>query len=193
MFSRFNTQEKQVFIGNILFIVCCAFYLAWWLSAFKPSGAAAAGNTGWLLIPASLSGLAGVIIIIQGITARTPSNKLLPVVYILLGGIAVFFILLAVTVLLFKRPATTELFLIVGWGMLVLAEINALFGLGLFSFKLSFGFILILCAAVIISLVCYILYFRLDSFAGYIDGMIPLILAALIMAGISGFMMISVR
>ena len=80
--------------------------------------------------------------------------------------------------------------MIVGWGMLALAEINALFGYGLFSRVRSVGFIVIMCAAVVISLVCYVLYYRLDRRAGYVDGMIPLILAALTMAGISYFMVI---
>ena len=188
MFSIFRTQEKQILAGNILFIVCCVFYLAWWLLAFKPSDAIKGMKTGWLLIPASVTGLLGVILIIRSILAKTLVKQLLSGGYILWGGIAAYIILLAVTVLLFKRPATSELILIVGWGMLALAEINALFGLELFSRKLSVVLMSLICAAVIISLICYILYYRLDGRAGYIDGMIPLLLAALVMAGISCFM-----
>ena len=191
MFSLLSAQGKQIFIGNVLFIICCAFYLAWWLLAFKPSGAIT--GTGWLLIPASLSGLLGVIIVLWGILAKTPENRLFPGSFILWGGIFLFFILLAVTVMLLKRPATSELFLIVGWGMLALAEINALFGMGLFSHRLSVGFILAIGAAIGVSLVCYVLYYHLDSNAGYIDGMIPLLLSALTMAGISCFMVIPAK
>ena len=180
-------QEKHIFIGNILFIVCCAFYLTWWLLAFKPSGAMTGIKTGWLLIPASITGLIGVILILRGIFAVTPANEFIRGRYILWGGIAAYLILLAVTVLLLKRPVTSELVLIVGWGMLVLAELSALFGAGLFSHKLSIGFLLIVCASIVTSLICYILYYRLDSRAGYIDGMIPLLLSALTMAGISFF------
>ncbi|MCL2479716.1 MAG: hypothetical protein FWF22_09445, partial [Treponema sp.] len=136
------------------------------------------------------SGLAGVVVALRGILAKTQANPLIGGRYILWGGIAVYLVLLAVTVILLKRPATTELILIVGWGMLVLAEINALFGSGLFSHRLSAGFIAVICAAVVISLVCYILYYHLDSWAGYIDGMIPLLLSALVMAAISCFMLI---
>jgi len=192
MLSFFNTQEKQIFMGNILFIVCCAFYLAWWLLAFNPSGAFDNIKTGWLLVPASIAGLAGVILIVQGMLqgmpAEKPVSQLLNSRYILWGGIALYLILLAVTVLLLKRPATMELILIVGWGMLALAEINTLFGIGLFSHALSAVIISLVCAAVVISLVCYTLYYHLDSRAGYIDGMIPLLLSALSMAIISGFM-----
>jgi len=37
-----------------------------------------------------------------------------------------------------------------------------------------------------------ILYYRLDSRAGYIDGMIPLLLTALTMVGISCFMVLRI-
>ena len=181
-------QQKQIFIGNILFIACCGFYLAWWLLTFKTYTESVAMRTGWLLIPASFTGLAGVVLILNGILAKAPAARLIPAGYILWGGIAAFIVLLAVTVWIFKRPATSELVLIVGWGMLALAEIDALFGAGLFSHKLSAGFFAVICAASVISLICYILYYRLDSRAGYIDGMIPLLLAALVMAGISCFM-----
>ena len=182
-----------MFIGNVLFIVCCAFYLAWWLIAFKPSSAVNGMKTGWLLIPASISGLAGVILNVQTILAENPAKHLLPGRFLLWGGIVVYLILLAITVLLLKRPVTSELFLIVGWGMLALAEINALFGTGLFSHKLSGAFLLIISAVVVISLVCYILYYRLDERSGYIAGMIPLLLSALTMAGISCCMVILKR
>ncbi|MCL2463282.1 MAG: hypothetical protein FWF44_11495, partial [Defluviitaleaceae bacterium] len=162
----------------------------WWLLAFKPAGAVTGMKTGWLLIPASIDGLAGVIFALLGIVAQTPDARLLPGIAILIGGVVLYFILLAVTVLLFKRPSTSELILIIGWGMLALAEVNALFGFGLFPRARSVGFIIIICAAVAISLVCYVLYYRLDRRAGYIDGMIPLLLAALTMAGISCAMVI---
>ena len=193
MLQLFHTQEKQMFIGNILFIICCAFYLEWWLLAFRPSGAINGIKTGWLLIPASIAGLAGVILILRLILAETTAKHLLPSRNILWGGVAVYLILLAITVLLLKRPATSELFLIVGWGMLALAEVNALFGTGLFSHKLSGAFLLVICAVVVISLVCYILYYRLDERSGYIAGMIPLFLTALTMAGISCCMVIVKR
>jgi len=188
MNSLFHMQEKQIFAGNLLFIACCGFYLAWWLLTFRTPDVVNGMKTGWLLIPASLSGLLGVVLILRSILAKTLVKQLLPSGYILWGGLIVYFILLGFTVLLLKRPATSELILIVSWGMLALAEINALFGSGLFSQRLSVGFLLLICVSVVISLICYILYYRLDSRAGYIDGMIPLLLTALTMVGISCFM-----
>ena len=87
-------------------------------------------------------------------------------------------VLLIVTYVFFHRPVTTELLLIVGWAMLALAEINALYGMDVFSRKTAVIFCLITAAAVLGSLVCYVLYYRLGNTAGYIDGIVPLVLAA---------------
>ena len=186
--SVLHAQEKLILAGNILLIICCAFYLAWWLAALRPSGAGGP-NTGWLLIPAAIAGLLGVVLALTGILSQSPALRLLPGSAILVGGFAAYVVLLVLTVRVLKRPATTELGLIVGWGMLALAEVNALYGSGVFTRRLSVGFLAVTGAAVVISLVCYILYYRLDSRAAYIDGMIPLLLAATTMAGISCFML----
>ena len=189
-------RERQIFIGDVLFVVCCAFYLAWWVLAFRPVGAAGgigsspAGElqTGWLLIPASFAGLWGVILIIWGVAMRKREVRLIPGLYILLGGVAAYFILLAVTALLFKRPATSELILITGFCMLMLAEVNALYGSGVFSRDTSVGLFILIGAVTVISLICYVLYFPLNgrsALAGYVDGMIPLLLAGLTTAGLA--------
>ena len=39
--------------------------------------------------------------------------------------------------------------------------------------------------AALISLICYVLYYNLGNTAGYIDGMIPLLMVALVMSGLS--------
>lgn len=94
-------------------------------------------------------------------------------------------VLLVVTYLFFKRPVTTELLLIVGWAMLALTEINALYGMTVFSRKTALIFCGITAGAALASLVCYVLYYRLGNMAGYIDGMIPLVLAAVVFAGLA--------
>ncbi|MCL1895989.1 MAG: hypothetical protein FWG03_05525 [Clostridiales bacterium] len=190
MFPLFQIPERQLFIGNILIIACCGFYLAWWLVTFRTSGAAAGMKTGWLLIPAVIAGLAGVILAIRsmGLLERVPGRQLFSSGYVLWGGLAAYLILLAITVLLLKRPPTSELLLIVGWGVLALTEINALYGCGLFSHKLSAGLLVVICAALAVALVCYIIYYRLDGLAGYIDGMVPLLLTIIVMAAIVCFM-----
>ena len=41
-------------------MVCCAFYLAWWLMAFKTNPIKGM-KTGWLLIPAFAADIAAVV------------------------------------------------------------------------------------------------------------------------------------
>lgn len=171
--------------GNLLLIVCCAFYLVWWILAFKPVGAVRGMKTGWLLIPAFASGLAAIILAVNGVQSASTGTALFPKGSLLWGAVATYFVLFAVTYLIFKRPVTTELFLIVGWAALALSEINALYGIGRFSHQLSLVFVVIIGVATLISLVCYVLYYNLGNYAGYFDGMVPLCMAVLVMAGIS--------
>ena len=183
--QNFNVSERQIFRGNILLIVCCAFYLAWWLLAFKPTGAIKGMKTGWLLIPAFAAGLAAIILAVKGIQSASVGAILFPSGLLFWGAVAAYLILLAVTRLFFHRQVTTELFLIVGWVGLALSEINVLYGMGRFSHGLSVVFAVVIGVAALISLVCYVLYYNLRDRTGYFDGMIPLFMVALVMAGIS--------
>ena len=181
----FSLSVKQIFGSNILLIICCAFYLAWWLLAFKPTGAIKGMKTGWLLIPAFAAGLVSIIFAVKGVQSAPVRATLFPNGLLLWGGVAAYFILLAVTYLLLKRPVTTELFLIVGWAMLALSEINALYGIGRFSHELAAIFAVIIGVVALVSLICYLLYFNLGDRAGYFDGMVPLLAVALVMGSIS--------
>lgn len=176
---------KRIFQSNLLLILCCAFYLAWWLLAFKPTGSIRGMKTGWLLIPAFAAGLAAIILAIKGIQSAPAGTALFPNGLLLWGGIALYFLLLAVTRLLWKRSVTTELILIVGWTILALSEINTLYGIGRFPHGLAVLFIVVIGAVALISLVCYVLYYNLGNRAGYFDGMVPLLLVALVSAGVS--------
>lgn len=164
--------------GNVLLILCCACYLLWWLIAFRPSGHLDTINTRWILIPAFALGLTSIFVTLYGIRKADIRQILIPKDWILWGGIGAYVVLLIVTYVFFHRPVTTELLLIVGWAMLALAEINALYGMDVFSRKTAVIFCLITAAAVLGSLVCYVLYYRLGNTAGYIDGIVPLVLAA---------------
>jgi hypothetical protein len=188
-----NKPAKQIFWGNILVIICCAFYLAWWILAFNPAGAKEGMETGWLLIPAFAAGLAGIILAVSGMRTSRAGAALFPKGVLLWGGIAAYFILWAVTGLLFKRQVTVELFLIVGWAVLALSELNALYGTGQFTHRLAIVFTVVVGAATVLSLVCYVLYYALGDWAGYIVGMVPLLSEALVMAGISVAMVVKKR
>jgi len=150
----------------------------WWLMAFKPEGAVTGMKTDWLLLPALAAGAFGVLMALRGIwlVAPEPGSRLFPGGAIIIGGIAAYVILLVVTLLILKRPVTTELFLIVGWGMLALSAVNALYAAGSFGHGISIVLVIIVFAVIAISLVLYVLYFRMEGASGYIGGMIPLLL-----------------
>ena len=180
---------KQFLAGNILLIFCCLFYLAWWLIAFKPEGAVKGFRSGWLLIPAAVCGLAAVILICRAISGTAKQERLMPVGLIFVIGVIVYFVLLAGTWFIMKRQVTTELFLIVGWAALASAQISALFGCGSYSKAAAIIFIIFIIIMAAVSMVCYLLYYNLDSVKGYIDGIIPLAVVA-VMTGIMSVTMV---
>ncbi len=177
-----NNPTRQMFSGNILLICCCAFYLLWWILAFKPTGAVKGMKSGWLLIPAFIFGLAAVIMIIKGANGADTSRSFFSGRTVLLSAVITYAVLLLATMAAFHRQVTTELLLIVGWTALAFLECNALYGMEIFDRD---GAICLFAAAVAVavaSMICYMLYYGLGDRAGYIDGMIPLILAAVYMA-----------
>jgi hypothetical protein len=181
--ANFTLPAKFIFYGNILLVVCCAFYLAWWMLAFRPIDPVK--GVGWLLLPAVAAGLACVFCITHGVSALSVKSALIPGRYILLGGLAAFVILLMITGVLLKRPVTTELFLIVGWATMILSEVNALYGADLFSRSAAVILMAVIAIAVVVSLVCYVLYYRLNAVLGFYVGCVPLVLVAAVTAAIS--------
>lgn len=145
------------------------------------------------MIPAFAAGLAAVILAEKGVLSAHVDAWLFPRRLLSWGGIAAYLILLVGTRLLFHRQVTTELLLMVGWAVLALSEINVLYGVGLFLHRLSVTFVVVIVVVTLFSLVCYVLYYSLGEWAGYFDGMIPLVIVALVMAGISAAMVMQER
>ncbi len=185
MFINFDTQTRQLLIGNFSLIICCAFYILWWIIAFKPEGAVKGLKSGWLLVPAFVFGIAAIILIVMGSNGIARADLLIPKAVILLVGLAAYIILLIVTSVVMKRQVTTELLLIVGWTVIAFLELNALYGKGEFSNVAAIIFMVLVVVAAAIGIVCYLLYYGLDVRTGYVDGMIPLLLVIGMMAAIS--------
>ncbi len=186
MFAETNGAARQLFWGDILLVGCCAFYLLWWVLAFKPAGAVKGLRSGWLLFPALILGVAGLVMIVKGSGRAAAADSFFSAGTALLAGAVSYAVLLVVTRLVFRRQVTTELFLIVGWTVLAFVEINALYGLGVLTRGAAAGFFAAAVTAAAVSMVCYVLYYGLDSRAGYVDGMIPLLLTAAFMAVLAG-------
>lgn len=178
-------SARQIFRSSILLILCCAFYLTWWLLAFKPSGAIKGMKSGWLLFPAFAAGLTSIILAVKGIQSAPVHSTLFPDGSLLWGGITAYCVLAVVTRLCLKRPVTTELFLIIGWAVLASSEIDVLYGIGQLSYNWAVLFIIGAAAVTLAGLICYVLYNHLGKQAGYVDGTIPLLLVALAAAGIA--------
>ena len=176
---------KQFLAGNVLLILCCIFYLAWWIVAFRPTDPIKGMRSGWLLVPAVVFGLAAVAVISGGISAADSARQLLPTMRIVVFGIAAYVILLLGTGVLLHRQVTTELFLIVGWAVLACAEISALYAHEVYTAGAAWLFIAIVIALAAVSLVCYLLYYNLDARTGWIDGIIPLAVIAVVMAAMN--------
>lgn len=172
---------KDMLGGHALLVLCIICYLIWWCITFKPGGGSTPfGNT--CIVLAFVSGAAGVFLNSHGISLRDNASAGVPGAYILIGGAIAYAALFLIFTLVFHRQLTTELFLIVGWAVLELCTLNALFCTGNFTSAVAIGLAVIVIAAAAASLVCYMLYYGLEGRKGWIDGMIPLITAGAVMA-----------
>ena len=170
---------KHILAGNAALALCSAFYLAWWILAFKPAGAVKGFKTDWLLIPAVAFGGAALLLIFMGTSTVSSEDTLFPQAWIGGTGAIVFVLLLIGTWVFMKRPVTAELFLIAGWATLAIYEVSALKGMGVYSKTGALVFSFCVIVMMIVSLICYLLYYKLDSVKGWYDGMIPLIFVLL--------------
>ena len=176
-----TSSVRNIITGNIMLIICCAFYLAWWMIAFKPEGAIKGMSSGWLLLPAAAAGIGAILVLVQAFRTASVEKSLISGLLLIIIGVAAYFALLAITYVCMHRMVTTELLLIVGWCILTLSEINVLYGLNVLSLSGIVTWFVIVIVSAAVSMVCYILYYGLDVLKGYIDGMIPLLIIAVVM------------
>ena len=179
--NMMTSSVRNIIIGNIILIICCAFYLAWWMVAFKPECAVKGMSSGWLLLPAAIAGIGAILVLVQSFRNATVDKSLISGWLLMLIGVAAYFALLAVTYVCMHRMVTTELLLIVGWCILTLSEINVLYGLNALSLSGAISWFVIVIISAAVSMICYMLYYSLDVVKGYIDGMIPLLIIAVVM------------
>ena len=167
---------KYIAAGQGVMALCCLFYAAWWYVAYNPKVNVNefGGMAGILFWITFACGIAAIYLNIYGI------RNLADVKQICLIGGAAYVILFAVTVFIFHRPLTAELFLIVAWANLETAAIFA-------AFQGNFPKILILIVTVatIFALISYLLYYNVDELKAFYLGMLPLILDAISAAVIS--------
>ena len=172
---------RHIITGQILLIVCCIFYMIWWYRGFKPNVEAdrLGGINGILLLITAVLGVAGILFSLMP-TPETAGTKY-GQMYIIIGGIAAYIILMMVTKYAFNRIVTSELFLIVGWTILELSLLNRLDGSNLLSGTGLMVVYVSVVLAFIISMILYVAYYRMEDNAAFYSAMVPLVTEAVSM------------
>ena len=80
---------------------------------------------------------------------------------------------------------TSELLIITAWAVLELCVVNTLYRCENLVSGTAVRLSVWILAAALVSLVCYLLYYRLPYTAGYIDGCIPLVLAIAVILAVN--------
>ena len=127
------------------------------------------------ILGAVACGVLGATRICGGAAGLAPTGA---VVECLVGSVVLYLVLLVITQRVFQRQPTTELVLFVAWlGMEVLCAL-ALGGTG----QTGAAMLVAGLAAVgfVVSLVCYVLYYRLDPLPSFVDGCVPLALIGMV-------------
>jgi hypothetical protein len=169
--------------GQILLVVTCLLYLAFWYHGYRPDEAVSRtkGITGLFLLLTTGAGLGGTVLTLDGLNAF-PKPGAVSGSLLIGGAVVLYLVLMGVTGIFFSRPVTTELLLIVLWALLEACMLSTLQGNGILTDgKLVFCLILLV-GALVFSLILYIAYYRMDPWPAFWWAMGPLISEAVVMA-----------
>ena len=179
---------KHIITGQVLLIMCCMVYTIWWYRGFRPGKhvSRVGGINGVLLMVTAVLGIAGIIFSLipedRNLGDRSIQiPKKMSIMHIIFAGIVGYLVLVLITRYFFKRVVTTELILIVGWMMLEVAVTNRLNAEGFLPDNRFFGMCIVLAIAFVISIVLYVMYYRMDDTKAFYSAMIPLITEAVSM------------
>jgi hypothetical protein len=172
---------KDLIHGNILLIICCGCYLLWWIIAFNPEHSLSKMITSPIIVFAAAIGIVGGYLVLRAISATSLTRSIIGGFQLLAIGAIVYVALLLFSMLVLKRPVTTELLLIVGWAVLQISYTNVLYGTEHISLALASILILLIIAFAVVSFIAYLFYYQLAPMPSYIDGMIPLVLVMVMM------------
>ncbi len=178
-----SASYHRILLGQGLLCLCCIVYLIWWSVSFRPGQEVnrVGGARGILLLGTAALGIAGVYLSVMGLSALPKGAEKLSAPGICIAGAAMYVGLLAVTAVFFHRPVTTELLLITGWAMLEVCCVNTCRAGGALSVPQSIWMLLVIAAAFVISMVLYVLYYRMEEWRAFYAAMVPLITEAVSM------------
>lgn len=189
-FRNFTAPLWEIFAGNLLLLFCSLFYLAWWVVSYRPNSSGGPAG-GFYITAALITGVAAIAMMSGGINSISQESKGLPVRFILLGGAAMFFVMLPVTAIAFHRIVTSELIIIHIWAMLELSAVAVLYDTGRFGPGRTATLAVLVGIATAVSLICYVLHYRMDETASYWNGMVTLTTDAFVMAVFLGVLAFS--
>jgi len=188
LFQNYGTSMEMLFKGILMLAACSGCYLVWWGVAFYPERHVPLWLSGILLVATAACGIMAVNWMAQGIFQAEKVRAGIPVGWILAGGVIGYVVLLVISNIVFHRMVTTELFLIVGWAVLNLIVVDTLYASGLFSDGVSSLFVVLTLIVVVASLYCYMIYYDLEKWKGYIDGFLPLVMVGIAMLAMARVM-----
>lgn len=164
--------------GHGLLALCALLYLVWWVVFFRPDAGKVQGPLYWFgagcLVIAAVAGIAGAILVALG-ASGLKAGLGLSGWWFALGAVAAYAAIACVTVRFWNRPVTTELLLFVAWAALELFVACALQVSGILDSSAMGWLIAVVVIVFALSLVCYVLYYRLTAMPSFVDGAIPLI------------------
>jgi len=178
LLNNFSPAIWKIFIGNLLLLICIIFYLAWWIVTFKRNTAKRRGQA-FYIAAAFIIGIISILIIASGIAELARFPQAIPVRLILIAIALSFLILLIVTAKVFHRAVTSELLLIHIWAAVEICMVNSLYSSANISFSTAWICSAVILLSILVSLICYVFYYRLCEKTRYRTGMIPLALAGL--------------
>lgn len=165
-------------------IICCVFYLIWWSFSYRPEVEVnrAGGLNGVLLLITAFCGISGTLISVYGTNGISKNAELkITGTQSIICWVVLYVLLFLITKVVLHRQVTTELFLITGWAMLELTVISSLNGAGRLTGPEFWILLLIVAVALIISMVLYVQYYRMEEMRAFYAAMVPLITEAVSM------------
>ena len=174
LFHDFSVRDWMLFAGNICMVITGIFYITWWTSAFKPDSSAPSSVTSAFLMGTIGAGFAWLILFGLGIAAPVPHAAAFPQWLIPVCAAAAYIVLLELSIHVFKRQTTSELFIMLLWAMGELWAVFSLYAAGRFSIPSVVILSLLILLATAAGYICYLKYYTLEGMDSFIDGVIPL-------------------
>lgn len=182
LFRNFTIRDWLIFSGNLCMLITSLLYIAWWASAFYPASECAPPVSSFLLLLTCLTGIAAVILFICGIRIPLSSVQMVPTRRILFSAVILYIVLLCISIFLFHRPVTSELFIMMLWAAGELCALSILYSAGRFGIKSVIVLKLLIFGATAAGYICYLNYYLLEGIRAFIDGLIPLALDGAVVA-----------